>query len=86
MTHRRMSDDRTRVLANQLLRYLAQHPDAADTVEGILQWWLPRETARYRESEVQAALEWLVLEGALVRSNLPDGRGLYAAPGPTPPS
>ena len=81
-----MDDDRTRVLASKLLRYLAQHPDAADTAEGIHRWWLPEGAAEYRESDVHAALEWLTNQGALVRSRLPDGRELYAAAGPALPS
>ncbi len=76
-----MDDDRTRALADQLLRYLAQHPDAADTAEGIHRWWLPQGASEYRESDVQAAIEWLAERGALVRSRLPDGRELYAAAG-----
>jgi hypothetical protein len=76
-----MDDDRTRALAAELLRYVARHPDAADTAEGIWRWWLPQGTAEYRESDVRAALEWLAERGALVRSRLPDGRELFAAAG-----
>ena len=81
-----MDDDRTRVLAGELLRYLEQHPGAADTAEGVWRWWLPHGTAEYRESDVHAALEWLAERGLLARSRLPDGRALYAAAGPAPPS
>jgi hypothetical protein len=80
-----MDDERTLALANQLLHYLAQHPDAADTAENIRRWWLPRGAAEYRESDVQAALDWLAERGALVRSRLPDGRELYAAAGSAQP-
>jgi hypothetical protein len=79
--HRRMDDHRTRALAAEVLRYVAQHPDAADTAEGIWRWWLPQGSAEYRESDVRAALEWLAERGALVRSRLPDGRELFAAAG-----
>lgn len=79
--HRRMDDDRTRALAAELLRYVARHPDAADTAEGIWRWWLPPGTAEYRESDLPAALEWLAARGALVRTTLPDGRELFAATG-----
>jgi hypothetical protein len=30
-------------LAREILRYLTEHPDAKDTLEGIAQWWLLRE-------------------------------------------
>jgi Fe2+ or Zn2+ uptake regulation protein len=74
-----MNDDSTLALAAELLRYLAQHPGAADTAEGILRWWLPQSMAAHGLPEVEAALEQLVQDGALERRRLPDGRVLYAA-------
>lgn len=74
-----MNDDSTLALAAEVLRYLAQHPGAADTAEGILRWWLPQSMAVYGRPEVEAALEQLVQDGALERRPLPDGRVLYAA-------
>ena len=76
-----MEDDATRALAEELLRYLARHPGAADTVEGIQRWWLPGSVAAHRSADVEAALERLVEEGALARRRLPDGRLLYSAAG-----
>lgn len=79
-----MDDDPARALAAELLRYLSEHPGAADTSDGIVQWWLPKETAVGRK-EVEAALDLLVRDGALARHALPDGRVLYAATGARPP-
>lgn len=47
-------------VAQALLRYLQAHPDAADTLEGVVKWWLPRQ--RYLDAFecVEAALELLV--------------------------
>jgi hypothetical protein len=80
-----MDDDRTRALAAALLRYLAEHPGAADTAEGVHRWWLPHGADEYRADDVRAALDWLAGRGELVRSRLPDGRELYAAPRSTAP-
>lgn len=65
-------------IERSLLAYLRGHPRAADTLDGIVDWWLPRqryETARLR---IESALERLVAEGTLRRDILQDGAVLYA--------
>lgn len=79
-----MADDPARALAAELLRYVSEHPGAADTPEGIRQWWLPKGATGCSQADVEAALEQLVRDGALGRHALPDGRVLYAvAPPPS---
>lgn len=75
-----MDDEPARALAIELLRYLSEHPGAADTSDGIAQWWLPKAAA-FGRGEVEAALALLVRDGALARHALPDGRVLFAATG-----
>lgn len=62
----------------EILRYLSAHPQAADTVDGIVMWWLPRQ--RYEEAvdRVQRALDDLVARGLVDRITLVDGTVLYA--------
>lgn len=72
-------DDAVPALAAEVLRHVAKHPGAADTVEGVCRWWLPRSGAEYGPAIVEAALERLVRDGALARRRLPDGQVLYAA-------
>lgn len=55
-----------RAAAREILRYLVEHPDAKDTVEGILKWWLREEGAKWSEEEVQEAINFLVSRGWLV--------------------
>jgi hypothetical protein len=50
-----------------ILRYLNEHPDAADTAAGIRQWWLPIEDRECSAAAVQAALDLLVAQGAIAR-------------------
>jgi hypothetical protein len=69
-----------------LRRYLPEHPEAADTLEGIAQWWFANEPVK--ASALQAALERLFQEGVLATRRLPSGETLwYARPaGATPES
>ena len=62
----------------EILRYLRTHPQAADTVDGIVMWWLPRQ--RYEEAvdRVQHAVDDLVARGWVDRITLVDGTVLYA--------
>ena len=65
-------------LSHEILRYLRAHPQAADTVDGIVEWWLPRQ--RYDEAvdRVQSALDELVARGLMEKTTLVDGTVLYA--------
>lgn len=65
-------------IERSLLSYLRGHPQAADTLDGIVEWWLPLqryETARLR---IERTLERLVADGTLRRDQLHDGAVLYA--------
>ena len=67
-------------------RYVAQHPAAADSAEGIAQWWLPAMGIDASMDEVTQALEILVDRGVLERAPLPGGQAIYrAAPHPSTP-
>lgn len=47
-------------IAHEILAYLADHPDAQDTVEGIVEWWLQEQMIQHRMVEAKAALNYLV--------------------------
>jgi Fe2+ or Zn2+ uptake regulation protein len=74
-----MDDTARQPLAEEILLYLAKHPDASDSAEGIADWWLARQ--RYEESvtRVQDALNELEAKGLVVRAVLPDGTVIYRA-------
>jgi len=65
-------------LSDEILRYLRAHPQAADTVDGIVEWWLPRQ--RYDEAvdQVQLVLDELVARRLVDQITLVDGTVLYA--------
>ena len=58
---------------DEILAYLEAHPSAADSLEGIVTWWLPRQ--RYIEARalIQGSLDQLVDSGRIVTTKLPDG-------------
>ena len=64
-----------------ILAYLDEHPDAADTVDGIRQWWLLGGADR-STADVQAALDLLVDRGLVARVEQPGIPPVYRrAPG-----
>ena len=71
-------DEQVQALARGIERYLEQHPNAADSLEGIQRWWLARQ--RYAENalKVERALERLIAKGIVVRRILPDGKAVYS--------
>ncbi len=56
-------------VADQIEAYLQGHPHAADTVEGIAQWWLLGLGIGASPSVIQQALDYLVLR-SIVRCNV----------------
>jgi hypothetical protein len=64
-------------LCSAILRYLRDHPEAADSLEGIASWWLPRADRFVPIEAVQEALALLVAERRIARIDLADGRTLY---------
>lgn len=60
-------DSDVRQLADDILQYLSKHPDAADTLEGVVNWWLLRQRYENAMAMVSQALELLVKQGDLTR-------------------
>ena len=66
---------RTAALAEQILQYLATHPQAADTAEGVRRWWLTGSNSS--PVEVQVALQRLADTGAIGVRPQSGGSTLY---------
>jgi Fe2+ or Zn2+ uptake regulation protein len=65
-------------LENAINEYLLQHPQAADTVEGVFQWWLTEFAISASREKISQALENLVQRGVVEKSELHDGSAIYA--------
>jgi hypothetical protein len=66
-------------VAAEILEYLRDHPRAGDTLEGIVEWWLPRQRYEHSVLRIQRALDDLVATGRVAKTGLPDGTAFYAA-------
>jgi Fe2+ or Zn2+ uptake regulation protein len=52
-------------LAEAILEYLAEHPRASDTLEGIAEWWIMRQQIRVEVTSVAKVLRQLTESGLL---------------------
>jgi len=77
MKPRNSARDRERRVALKILRYLTQNPNAADTVEGILEWWLPRQSMAEEQKVVERALDYLVERNLILMVQPADARKHY---------
>jgi hypothetical protein len=60
-------DAEVRAVAAAIRRYLTDHPQAADTAQGIQRWWLLPSFGELPLTTVEAALAKLEDEGAVRR-------------------
>jgi hypothetical protein len=70
-------DNEDRPLADEVLAYLVQHPQAQDTVEGIVEWWLLEQRIRTAVADAEAAVSDLVHQDFLIKIEGSDGRMFY---------
>lgn len=73
----RSQRDTTREVALKILRYLDQNPNAADTVEGILEWWLPNQSIYEEEKVVKRTLDEMVKRNLILATRSSDARRHY---------
>ena len=64
-------------IARDILSYLANNPDALDTPEGIMEWWLSERTAKRSVVAVEEALTELVDRGLILKRMGQDARTYY---------
>jgi hypothetical protein len=60
-----MDDPRDREMAEAVCAYLAEHPGAMDTLEGIAGWWLMRQRVRADLDRLERVLGRMVDSGVL---------------------
>ena len=62
-----------------ILRYLAACPNAADTLNGVVEWWIPLQRYHDDYEMIAKILEELSVEGLIEKQVLPDKKIIYKA-------
>jgi hypothetical protein len=62
-----VDDSDREALCNAILGYLQEHPNAMDTLTGIVDWWLPHHPVHMLTERVAQALERLEARGLIER-------------------
>jgi hypothetical protein len=63
--------------APEILDYLARHPDAQDTIDGILHWWVLDSCIRKWSPTIAETVAQLVERGFLEMKPSADGHVFY---------
>ena len=75
MKRNRLKEERE--VCDYILAYLAENPDAGDTLEGIAEWWLRNQMIKFEIQAVSEAVANLVAEGLIVERKGSDSRSIY---------
>lgn len=62
-----------------ILRYLEACPNAADTLNGVVEWWIPLQRYRDDYDMIAKILDELFNEGLIEKQVLPDKKVIYKA-------
>ena len=65
-------------ISNAILHYLLKHPQAQDTLEGIIHWWILEERIYQRTLEISEVLKSLVEKGFLIEKKISSSDVLYS--------
>jgi Fe2+ or Zn2+ uptake regulation protein len=69
-------------IAQAIAAYVERNPEAQDTLEGIIQWWLPEAHHQARTAQIKEALDELVAAGLITAHKAKDAQILYRATRP----
>ena len=65
-------------VADEIIRYLNAHANAADTLEGVAQWWISSQRIEESREQVQKALDYLCEKGLVKLTPVVGGHVLYS--------
>jgi len=64
-------------IAQEIEKYLGSRAGAADTMQGVVQWWLMQQRVIETEKLVAKAIKALCSQGKVEKRQLPDGTDLF---------
>lgn len=73
------NDSDVQQIADQIECYLKNHPNAADTIEGITKWWLPGQGIEVSSLIVQQALNYLGSKSVVTFNANLSGNKVYSS-------
>ena len=65
-------------ISHEILAYLVEHPEARDTLEGILEWWLLERKIKRQKDQVKEALTELVSKGFVLEQKKANSQTQYS--------
>lgn len=68
-------------VAKQIKDYLSTRPHAADSLEGVVGWWLRRQQLEIARDRVQRALDYLVESGFVTATPVGPDECVYSVAG-----
>jgi Flp pilus assembly pilin Flp len=68
-----------RQVMQEILGYIAKHPDAGDTFQNIAEWWIPFERLLASWKALEEVLAYLTARGVMTETVLPGGEKFYKA-------
>jgi hypothetical protein len=69
--------EKKKQLRDEILQYLIAHPNAQDTVTGIVTWWFLERTIKPRTALVDEVLKKLVADGLMIAHKGSDSQTRY---------
>ena len=69
--------EQQREICQYVLAYLSDNPDAGDTFDGIVEWWLLYQKIKFETRNVSEAVARLVSEGLIEEHEGSDSRIIY---------
>jgi len=65
-------------IRSEIMSYLTEHPEARDTLDGIVQWWLLENRIIHQTAVVKEALADLISQGLIREYTIDESKTLYS--------
>jgi len=70
-------NEKKKQLSEEILQYLIEHPNAQDTLQGIVTWWLLERAIKHQTALVKEVLDKLVADGLIIAQHGSDSQTHY---------